>query len=59
MTAYGKGARDASIIILAVLSVAGVVVYAKRVDIILALLKRERAALAKDPLGRLANYLPE
>lgn len=59
MTAYGKGARDASIIILAVLSVVGAVVYAKRVDIILAVLARERAALAKDPLGRLAGYLPE
>lgn len=50
---YAAGASTVAVIVAAALAVA----YVRRVDIILWALKRERAAIQKDPLGRVLSYV--
>lgn len=57
MRQYDKGFAAGAATVTALVAVALAVAYVKRVDIIIWGLRRERAAIMNDPLGRVISYL--
>ena len=57
MKAYDRGYLNGAATVAAIVAAALAVVYVKRVDIILWGLRKERAAIKNDPLGRVLTYL--
>ena len=57
MSAYQEGVVTGTVVTLGVVAVAVFIAYSYKAEIALWLLKREREAIAKDPLGRIYGYI--
>lgn len=56
---YQEGFAAGALTVSTIVAIALAVAYVRRVDLILWGLKRERAAIQRDPLGRVLSYLED